>query len=286
MSQNIYPHLFHIGTQKAASTLLYNQLKNHSNVCLSTETEVNFFTGRFERGMDWYLSTFTNAGIRIDTSPKYFMMGKEVAPRIKEYAENYLDTPPKFLLILRNPIDYLFSHYNMQVMQDFFIKHPAKYPTPTESLIDLIMKYPDYLERAKYFKLLNNYWLNFFDISQFKIVFFEDLIRDKDSALRDVLNFFDVPWQDLEVASVSKNQMLKFKFLYKLQSKLIRHVELKNRLKNNRLFNLVYDNLLVDKRKKKLASEERKIIANLLKDDVKKLKQLLNTEAVLWTDFN
>lgn len=283
--QEKYPSLFHIGTQKAASTLLYNQLKHHSNVCLSNETEVNFFTSRFDKGLDWYLGTFAEDGIRIDTSPKYFMLGKDAAPRIKEYADNKLSTQPKFLLILRNPIDYLFSHYNMQIMQDFFSKNPDRYPVSPSSLRELTKQHPEYLDRAKYFEILNEYWLKYFDIGQFKIVFFEDLVRDKDSALRDILNFFDIPWEYLKATSVSKNQMLKFKFLYKLQSKLIQNKRLKEWLKRNKLFNIFYDRFLVQKKKALLSTEDRANLRELLADDVDKLKQLLKLEAVPWIDF-
>jgi len=46
-------------------------------------TEVHYFSSNLSKGVDWYLNLFGGEGARVDTSPKYFMFGKTVAPRIR-----------------------------------------------------------------------------------------------------------------------------------------------------------------------------------------------------------
>jgi hypothetical protein len=70
-------------------------------------------TTHYEKGFKWYMAQFPAEGTRIDTSPTY--VHSEVgAPRIKEAVGA---EAPRFLLIVRNPIDYARSHYQMQVRQ-------------------------------------------------------------------------------------------------------------------------------------------------------------------------
>ena len=118
------PHLFHIGTKKAGSTYLFNLLRAHPDVTLSFQ-EVAFYTRHFDRGVEWYINSFAKNGYAVDTSPKYFMQGKQAAPRIERLVT---DPPPLFLLILRNPIDYVHSHYQMHLRTGYFRQHRTTYP--------------------------------------------------------------------------------------------------------------------------------------------------------------
>ena len=118
------PTRFHIGTQRAGSSYIYNLLKSHPGVSLSPRQEIHFYTRKFEQGVDWYLSNFGSGGTPIDTSPKYFHRGEVVAPRIKTMLG---DARPYFLLVLRNPIDYAFSHFRMHQRQGAL---PGEAPGP------------------------------------------------------------------------------------------------------------------------------------------------------------
>ena len=169
MVQMELPHLFHIGTQRAGSTYLYNLLKAHPDVSLSYQ-EVAFYSRNFDRGVGWYVDSFAKGDHAIDTSPKYFMKGEQAAPRIKEWVTGQ---PPLFLLILRNPVDYVHSHYQMHLRKGYFKNQSVMYPKVPSDLIEFVEMYPSYLERGRYCKILEEHWLSRFDASQFKIVFFE-----------------------------------------------------------------------------------------------------------------
>lgn len=282
---NKYPRLFHIGTQKAASTFLFNALKEHPNIALSSVTEINFFSQHFEKDLSWYDDTFLKANNRIDTSPKYFMLGESVAPRIREYQDKHLGQKAKFLLILRNPIDYLASHFEMQKQQGFFKNHPDKYPAAPKSLIDHIKNYPDYIDRAFYFKIFNNYWLKEFDKSQFKLVIFEEFINNKEEQIKEILSFFELPIIELHAKSASSNKLLKYDFLFRLRMKIAKNEGLKNYLKNSKLFNRVYNKFLTKSSSKMLSSSDREYLQGILHQDVKDLELFLSRKIEAWKDF-
>ena len=169
------PNRFHIGTPKAGSTYLYDLLRSHPQVSLSSHQKLNFYSKRFERGADWYLSSFVGEGVRVDASPKIFMQGKVAAQRIQAWVEE-----PRFLLILRNPIDYVHSHYQMQLRGGYFKRSP-NYARVPNRLVEFVELYPDYLERGLYHRTLSTEWLSRFELSRFKIVLFEDLVSRTES---------------------------------------------------------------------------------------------------------
>ncbi len=286
MQKSKIPYLFHIGTQKAGSTYLYNLLSSHPDLALPKITEVHYFSSNLERGLDWYLGLFEGKGVRIDASPKYFMFGKTVAPRIKDYSQKYLgNKEPLFLLILRNPIDYLNSHFRMQLAQGFFEKRPDKYPKLTDNLIKFIKMYPEYLERAFYSKILENYWFKYFSAKQFKIIIFEDFVRNTQKVISEILDFWGLPQRELISPVVSKNKMPRYKFLLKIQSKIIRNKKLKEFLKKNKAFNYVYDRFLTQESNQKLSPEERRELKDIFARDVKMLEEFLGKRIDFWEDF-
>lgn len=284
MSKNNTINIFHIGTQKAGSTFLYNLLAKHPDITLSKFTEINFFSNNYELGQDWYLDSFQGEKNRIDTSPKYFMTGETVAPRIKKYSETN-GSKPLFLLILRNPIDYLYSHFQMHLTQGFFKKNPDKFPEVEKNIVKFIKKYPDYINRAMYSNLLKNYWLPYFNIEQFKIVSFEDLIKNQEEVMNEILSFWNIPNMSLTANRTSKNKMLRFKFLFKAQTFATKNKKIKDFLKSNKFFNLLYNNILTSKSIRKIEEEDRQFLKNIFKDDVHNLKQLLNKDFKYWKDF-
>ena len=282
MKQSV--ELFHIGTQKAASTYLYNLLKNHPEVSLNKLTEVNYFTSRFGQDKDWYETGFVGSGQKIDTSPKYFMQGEMVLPRLRTYLDKN-KIKPKFLLILRNPIDYLYSHFQMHLRHRFFQKNLDMYPELSESLLEHIKMYPQYLNRARYAEILQKQWLNHFDLDQFKIISFEKFVRQNSAAMAEILEFWQLAPMELKTDTASKNKMLRFRFLLKWQDRVIRNEKLKEKLKRSALFNKVYDKVLTVKSNDKLSDDERQKIKNIFKDDVNELRQLTGQEFREWKDF-
>jgi hypothetical protein len=288
ITQTIYPYRFHIGTQKAASTFLYNLLNTHPDVSLSRLTEINYFSNSIKNGVGWYLNTFKGDLARIDTSPKYFILGNEVAPRIKEYSDIFLQPngiKPKFLLILRNPIDYLNSHFQMQKAQGYFAKNPNLYPKLTDNVLDFIQLYPQYANRARYAEILTNHWLKNFDLDQFKIVFFEELIKDRSKIMMEILRFWELRAVELEETTLSKNAMLRSPWLYSLQNLAQHNEQIKNYLKKSPMAGFIYEKLLIKNKLSKITQAERAELRELFKHDVEAFKKIPIIPAIPWRDF-
>ncbi len=276
------PRLFHIGTQKAGSSYLYNLLKGHPDIALSKFQKLNFYYSKnFHRGTQWYLDSFPETGQRIDTSPIYFRMGAEVAPRIKAALTNQ---SPLFLLIIRNPIDYVHSHFQMNLRMGYFKNHPASYPRIPKQLTEFVKLYPDYLQIGLYSTILKKYWLTQFDENQFKILFFEEFINNTEQAVQAILEFFNIPAHKLDTVASSQNKLLKSPFMYTVRNRIIHNLSLKNRLKKSRLFNYVYTHFLTTKLPQ-LPPEDRTQLRDYFHKDVEELKSYMGWITPKWQDF-
>ena len=276
------PTCIAIGTQKAASTYLYNLLASHSEVALSEITEINFYSSNFDKGADWYVNTFKNEGVKIDISPKYFMSGQVVAPRIKETLGKIT---PRLLLILRNPVDYVNSHFSMQQQQGFFARSDQYHNAPS-ALVPFLAAYPKYQERGMYYKILTEQWLTHFAPEDIKIVFFEELVgkETREQILQDIQAFWGLTPHSLTASATSQNRALRSPLLHKLKNKVIKRPTLKNYLKRQKWFHYFYRNVLTVNSKQTLTPEDRARIKALFSDDVQKLKTLLKRD-VPWKDF-
>jgi len=115
---SVLPDFIIVGAQKCGTTSLYNYLIRHPNVYASSKKEIGFFNVRYSKGVNWYRAHFP-------TSLKYFWINKirkkpfltgEADPEyiinpyaLKRIAKLLPDC--KLILILRNPVDRAYSHY-------------------------------------------------------------------------------------------------------------------------------------------------------------------------------
>jgi len=99
-----------IGAQKAGTTSLFDYLKVHPDIAVADVKEVNYFSFKYERGLDWYSNNFdTSRSIALDASPQYLHEPK-VAERLAK------DVPDAFLVcVLRDPIERALSNYRFNL---------------------------------------------------------------------------------------------------------------------------------------------------------------------------
>src|SRR5438552_2073936 len=107
------PNLFIIGASKSATTSLHQYLCTHPEIMMSEPKEPHFFVEEvhWSRGWDWYTSLFANgkkAKVLGEASGYYTWhpIFKGVPKRIAAHIPN-----PKFIYILREPIQRAVSHY-------------------------------------------------------------------------------------------------------------------------------------------------------------------------------
>ena len=99
---------FVIGAQKSGTTTIHNWLVQNEQISLPNIKETHFFNHNYEKGMNWYNSRFKKKyKIRGEVDPSY-LLSKTAALNIKKHFQ-----APKFIILLRKPIDRAYSHYLM-----------------------------------------------------------------------------------------------------------------------------------------------------------------------------
>jgi len=115
-AQKAAVNFFCIGAQKAGTTTLYHLLSQHPKVYLPKEKEAHFFDDdtEYNKGLDYYLERYFPDQAKAEwmgtITPSYSLFEK-VPERIKES----LGTKVKFIFILRNPVERLWSQYHMNL---------------------------------------------------------------------------------------------------------------------------------------------------------------------------
>ncbi len=276
-SMSTLPRFLHIGMPKSGSSFLYTLLKQHPGVNLSKLQKINFYGQNFSKGWDWYWSLFDQKDdkVPVDTSPKLFQYGSEAAFRIKQYISE-----PRFLVILRNPANYVFSHYRMHFNNGFFLKNYRDKFEKNPSFKEIVEKLPEYLERGKYFKNFQ-VWLEYFNLSNFHVVIFENFVREPQKYMDRIFDFFLLDKIQIEpVRETSKNVAMKNPLFYKFKRFFLRHEKLKNVLKKSRYLDRTFDLLFT--KPSHLPDEYRSVLFEYYKEDMAQLGELLKINTSIW----
>lgn len=103
------------GTQKGGTTALDCYLRLHQDILMATDKEVHFFDNEdeFQNVVDYekyhqHFGPFVEGKVIGESTPIY-MYWYDAPRRIWEY-----NPKMKFVLVLRNPIERAFSHWNME----------------------------------------------------------------------------------------------------------------------------------------------------------------------------
>ena len=191
---------FIVGAPKTGTTSLYYYLNQHTNVCMSSIKEPNFFSAKEVNSL-FYKSQIVD---EINEYHKLFSQNKKQI--IGEASVSYLffDEVPnriykynpkaKIIILLRNPIERALSHYLMDFRLGFC----------SENFEDIIAQpeifpqyYQQYLELGNYFLQLKRY-INVFNENQLSIVFYDDLKSDSQKVMKHIFSFLEIEFQDLD----------------------------------------------------------------------------------------
>ena len=179
----INPDFFIIGAQKAGTTSLYKLLESTDLVSLPYNKETHFFSfdNIYKKKYKWYVSQFSinyNKKIFGEVDPSYLYINKS-AERIKKINKN-----PKFIIILRKPIDRSYSHYLMSRNKGYeklsfldAIKHEKSRLESSDFSNKINFSY---LDRSNYCNQIL-FYKNVFPDSKFLFLNFDDLSKTKES---------------------------------------------------------------------------------------------------------
>jgi len=185
------------GTQKGGTTALDHYLRQHREICMANKKELHFFDND-ENFMDTnpdyvryhnYFSLKESHSIIGEATPIYMYWNQSIE-RIHSYNPNM-----RLIVILRNPIERAFSHWNMErhrqrESRTFWdaIKEEKK---EIQSSVHKQHRTFSYLERGLYFKQIKNIY-NYFKEDQLLIIRNEELRNDLNKVLQDISNFLSI----------------------------------------------------------------------------------------------
>ena len=180
------PNFLIIGAMKSGTTVLYQYLKQHPQIYMSSVKETRFFA-RENKNIEEYYNFFqgvTNEKAIGEASPGYFGHN-EAYKCIAHYLPN-----AKLIAILRNPVDRAYSHFLMKYRQEL---HGMSDHAILEYFTRIIQVEKDLAvtNQGFYYKHIKKY-LEVFNLEQIKICLYEDLKNDPVLLIQDICQFLNV----------------------------------------------------------------------------------------------
>ncbi len=209
----VLPDFLIIGVQKGGTTSLYNYLIQHPCVYPAYTKEVHFFDRFFTQGVTEYRRYFPT---RFKKYSKIFKHQKFVTGEATPYyifhplvAERVAQTLPnvKLIILLRNPIDRAYSHYQHEVklgfepllsFEDAIAQEEERLATEFDKMIQnpsynsFNYQHYSYLSRGIYVNQIQR-WEKFFKPKQFLILSIDDLLINPTEVYKKTLNFLNLP---------------------------------------------------------------------------------------------
>jgi hypothetical protein len=231
---HILPDYLILGAQKSGTNSLYWYLRQHPFVKRATTKEILFFDKYYDRGLNWYRVCFPLK------SQKYFLkniLGKNLLTG--EATERYLDHPHapqrvkesipnvKFIILLRNPVDRAYSHYNMRFsvgnetlsFEEAIEKEVQRTKGEYEKMLNDENYYSQayfhhsYLDRGIYVEKIKR-WMSIFPKEQFLLIQSEEFLKNTPLIYNKVLKFLNLPkWnlKEYEEVGLAKYKQPKMK---------------------------------------------------------------------------
>ncbi len=301
----VLPNFLIFGVQKAGTTSIYSYLQQHPQVFVSPRKETDFFCRdlskpvpadepRQTRGgrkriltIEDYESLFAQVGDEVaigEASPNYLFAHERSVSGIQKYVPD-----AKLIAILRNPVERAYSDYLMHVRQVVGNRKPlAKQVKESAESSHTLLK-GRYYEGIKHF-------LEAFDPEQVKIFLYDELRQDSAGLMRQIYEFIGVDpsfevdtGRRQQTAQVPKNQSIHHLLqtnnpVRSLAGSLLRKMmpeEQRQKLRSR----LIAANS-TGKEGLPLSLEDRQLLEDYYRDDVRCLQDLLSRDLSSWFDLS
>ncbi len=295
------PNFFIVGAPKCGTTALSKYLKEHPNVFMSTPKEPHYFAsdmtnqGKTNNIKD-YLNLFkqtTAKHLAIGEASVWYLYSKKAIRNIFEF-----DKKAKIIIMLRKPVDMVYSMHSQHLYNggenEFDFGKAWNLETVRKQGISLpknILHVPNlfYSEIANYYtQLLNVY--SYFPKNQVKIILFDDFKNDTKLIFDDVVEFLNLPlFEKVIFPKVNINKTVKYKIINNLFSYEPNFIK-KNRLILKRVLgieNVEFGAKIrkfnsVNKKRKSMSTQVRKLVIKNYKTEVNNLSSLLHKDLSNW----
>ena len=171
------PNFLGIGVPRAATTWLFNCLREHPEIFMPEQKELHFFDKHFENGITYYADYFAKGiGCKAagEITPNYLAC-KLCPERISKLIPN-----AKMIVIFRNPIEMTSSFYRKFL-----------YPATKVSFERTVEKEAWLLKWGHYWEHLDRYF-KCFPRENFRIFLYEDVLNDGLGVVQDIFRFLGV----------------------------------------------------------------------------------------------
>lgn len=201
------PDFMIIGAMKSATSTLHEQLAKQSGIFMSTPKEPNYFSddSQYALGDEWYDALFNNAnpGDLCGESSTHYTKLPDYPDTLVRMRKRLNE--PKFIYVMRHPIDRLISHYSHQWTQNVF----------TCDINQAIERYEELTAYSSYAKQLAPY-IELYGYQSVLPVFTESLRVNPQKELERVASFIGygqpVVWhEDILEQNVSSERFRTFK---------------------------------------------------------------------------
>ena len=302
-----FPNLFIPGAAKSGTSTLHDLLNQHPEICMSSLKEPYYlindnFEDNIEKYIAKYKTLFKNkpeALYKGDSSTSYMLF-----PNFIERVKFNVVHDVKFIFILRNPIDRIYSHYwYLKGLGSESLDFKTAIKKDKDIEPDMSKKLPEgkfknYFQYGLYGKWLEKFYTNF-DTSQIKIILFEDLKENPLKITNECFSFLGLePLHQLNEIKSNPTVILKYP---KLHQSILRFTQgsitsmkplyrlvpmhLKNYIKKHSS-NVIIKVTKTSQSYPPLSQSERTWVKDLYENDFILLKSITNKNFKPWKDFN
>jgi len=291
------PNFFLLGATKSGTTSLHYYLEQHPELFLTKQKEPHFFDSDllFKKGYDWYLNEYFKkaSGHKYsgEATPNYFHLPDIVIPRMKSAFGVH---EPKFVVILRNPVDRCWSHYLHRVRKGTEKENLYKaLELENDRLLAKPSAWHGYYRDGLYGKLISK-WFDQFSKSNFLFLFYEEL-NNVETLLSKIFSFLEID-SDVKIetnikkniASEARSEFLKDWINGRLPAKNIALKPLKYIIRSHTTQKRVADFIKrmsvkpLKDRKPEIPEELRRTLLGKYKSDIIQLQELVNRDLAHW----
>jgi hypothetical protein len=235
----VLPDFLAIGAHKAGTTSFYEYLRQHPMIISAWKKDIKFFDLHYQRGTLWYRSYFsTKYRMKVDRHSGLRNITGDGATDYLYYPDapqRVADLLPdvKLFLVLRNPVDRAYSHYQHgqrnhwdSLTFEEAIEQESerlKEEAPGDKSLPIFRRFA-YLKKGYYAEYLQK-WFEIFPRERFFIVRSEDLFSDKAlDVYCEAQEFLGLPiWKHINFKNVNPGNYQQM--LPETRQELIRHYE-------------------------------------------------------------
>ena len=213
----VRPTFLIIGAQKAGTTSLHAYLARHPDVLTATKKEVEYFSRHYANGEAWYLAHFplpVGAFVRrLRRLPTPAVGEASVTTVFHPLAHqwvNAFDPRLKLILVVRDPVDRAYSHYQMEYrwgretlpFEEALLREERELDAELAQIAaDPLTTSPrlltcSYVARGRYADQIER-WLELFPREQLLVVASEELLADPAAVVSRIAAFLGIrAWRD------------------------------------------------------------------------------------------